>query len=98
MEREIRAQQPPRSVFAKCLRTYLKYKCSRRSNKAASNIPAINKRNADKNCSRAKGSEVLCSCLPGLQDPVIQYLNKEQTFFFIFKHIHTCFTYIISTT
>lgn len=64
MERLIKAQHPPRSDFARCFRTYLKYKCSRKRRRAANSIPAIKSRKADKNCSNANGSELLCSCLP----------------------------------
>lgn len=67
------AQQPPPSLRARCCLTYLKYKCSRSRKAAARRIPIINKRNADKNCSSAKGSLLFCTSLPGLQVPVIQY-------------------------
>uniref|UniRef100_A0AAG5DVB4 Uncharacterized protein n=1 Tax=Anopheles atroparvus TaxID=41427 RepID=A0AAG5DVB4_ANOAO len=69
---EMRAQQPPRSFFASRLRKYLKYRCSSSSSRAASRMPAISSRKAERNCSRASGSEDLCSCLPGRHVPVIQ--------------------------
>lgn len=74
MDRLIKAQQPPLSVLARCFLTYLKYKCSSKRSKAAKRMPAIKSKKADKNCSRARGSELLCSCFPGLHVPVIQYL------------------------
>lgn len=40
-------------------------------------MPAISSKNADKNCSNANGSDDLCSCLPGLHEPVIQYRRKR---------------------
>lgn len=58
------AQQPPLSDFARRFRMYLKYMCSMKRSKVAKRIPAISRRNADKNCSRARGSELLCSCFP----------------------------------
>lgn len=78
IERLISAQQPPLSVFARCFLTYLKYRYSKKSKSAAKSMPAIKRRNADRNCSRAKGSELLCSCFPGLQVPVIQYLRRKR--------------------
>lgn len=73
LTRLMRAQHPPRSVLARCFRTYLKYTCSRAKRTAANSMPDISSRKADKNCSRARGSLDLCSCFPGLHVPVIQY-------------------------
>nr|QGW50662.1 ionotropic receptor 20 [Propsilocerus akamusi] len=80
IDREIRAQHPPRSDFANRARKYLKYKCSKSNKSAANRIPAISNKKADKNCSKANGSDDLCSCLPGLHVPVIQYrLNRSKS-------------------
>lgn len=71
----ISAQHPPWSVLANFFLKKLKYKHSNSNIRAANNVPPINNKNADKNCSRANGSLVaFWSWSSGLHVPVIQNL------------------------
>lgn len=80
IDNDTSAQHPPRSDLAKRFRKYLKYRCSSNNNSAASIMPAISSRKADKNCFSANGSDVLCSCFPGRHCPDIQYrLNRSRS-------------------
>lgn len=57
-ELQSETQRLDRSVFANFFLKKLKYKHSNSNIRAANNVPPINNKNADKNCSKAKGSLV----------------------------------------